>query len=123
MTNYQRKVNDLTGAMGPTTPAFWKNDVNIKGDPWKLSSQPLSYNTMLGIYETAQDQSAYLDSMDPLSVPRSYVSYGFGKHKKRSLSKKKKSRSSLKNKKRVGKNHKIIFSKRSKKSKGFKKSK
>jgi len=53
-TEYQNLVNDMTGALGPKTSAFWKP--HNTPAPWALSSQPLYYDTVTGLYTTAFDK-------------------------------------------------------------------
>jgi hypothetical protein len=120
-TQYQNDVNDLTGAMGPKNPAFWKDVGSIVGDTASLAAQPLYYSPDLGSrYVTAFDQNASVMSQDFTGRPvvagwdPSALSFGSKqKHKKsrflkflRSLKK------SLKKSKRSKRSHK-----RSKRSK------
>lgn len=55
--SYQKKVNALTGAMGPTTTAYWPKMTHSKGTNYAaLAAQPLYYNPAIGQYVTSYDQ-------------------------------------------------------------------
>jgi hypothetical protein len=61
-TDYQNKVNSLTGAMGPVNTAFWPDMGPVK-DPWSLAAQPLYFSGPEQRYEVSPDVNA-----DKLSV-------------------------------------------------------
>jgi hypothetical protein len=57
-TQYQKEVNDLTGAYGPLSPAMWSNTNSTTGNPWDLNAQPLWFNTNTGLYNTSFEENA-----------------------------------------------------------------
>jgi hypothetical protein len=75
MTDYQHQVNSMTGAMGPTTPAYWATVGAAEGNPALLSNQPLMYNPVLGKYINTFDQNA---SWTPWALDKTVA--GFGKN-------------------------------------------
>jgi hypothetical protein len=73
---YQQDVNNQTGAMGPTTEAFWPYSTEMK-NPWSMSSQPLYFDTSIGKYINA------FDSTGPgLPVYSSKPGASFGRRKR-----------------------------------------
>lgn len=68
-TSYQKRVNNQTGAMGPTDSAFWKDLQTTTGDVYSLGAQPLVYSPSTGKYVTASDRGAAQAS----------ISFSFGK--------------------------------------------
>jgi len=56
-TKYQKEVNNLTGAMGPDTSAFWNPQSAYTGTPWTLNSAPLYFSPSSGVYVTASESS------------------------------------------------------------------
>lgn len=63
-TNYQKQVNSLTGALGPKTPAVWRNTMKLSGPAYGLSSQPLYYAPSKGYYVTSADLPASMGSVN-----------------------------------------------------------
>src|ERR1700750_2657834 len=55
MDEYQKQVLDLTGALGPTTTAYWP--ITDTPDPYNMSSQPLYINNN-GMYTASFDKPA-----------------------------------------------------------------
>jgi len=70
-SDYQQQVNDLTGAMGPTTLANWKNTMTTTGYPWTLGSQPLYYSPSVGKYITSFEANAAPTSISFEGLPDS----------------------------------------------------
>jgi hypothetical protein len=88
-TMYQNKVNALTGALGPSQPAFWKNNFKLTGPAYSLAAQPLYYAPAKGFYVTSADVPASMGSVN-------FSNFGFGKPRRRSRRKSRKSRRSRK---------------------------
>ncbi len=78
-SSYQTKVNDLTGAMGPTTTAEWAKMGSMGETTADLSSQPLYYDTSSGKYVTAYDQYS---TWNPAMLDKSIAAFGRKRGKK-----------------------------------------
>ncbi len=74
MSKYQQKVNKMVGAMGPTVSANWKNTMTTNGSMFDLAAHPLYYSPAIG---------KYVSSFEPMG----YVSFSYGKKKKKSTKK------------------------------------
>ena len=83
---YQKDVNNQTGAMGPTTEAFWPYSTEMK-NPWSMSSQPLYFDTGIGKYINAFDSTG-----SGLPVYSSKPGASFGRRKRSGSKKDRKSR-------------------------------
>ncbi len=94
MVGYQQQVNNMVGALGPTTSAMWNNDMRTTGQPYDLSAQPLYYSPVYGKYVTTSDSNAAKGSAD-------FSSLKFGKKRKGSK-KTRKSKGSKKHRKPKG---------------------
>jgi hypothetical protein len=57
-TQYQKDVDNLTGALSPHTPAYWKDTSSTTGNPWNLGAQPLRLDLASGLYTTSFDSNA-----------------------------------------------------------------
>jgi hypothetical protein len=79
-TDYQKTVNDLSGALGPTNGAYWSKVGDSVGDTASLSSQPLYYDVTTPRYVTAFDQMA---SWTPWKLDNKVPSFGILKRKTR----------------------------------------
>lgn len=66
--NYQSQVNDLTGAMGPTTTAFWPDLGPVK-DPWSMAAQPLYFSGPDQRYMISPDVNADKLSVMSFGIP------------------------------------------------------
>ncbi len=74
MPDYQQQVNNMVGALGPLTPALWKNTMTTTGQPYNLGAHPLYYSPVYGKYVTTSDSNAAKGSVD-------FSSLKFGKRK------------------------------------------
>ncbi len=85
-SDYQKQVNDLTGAMGPTVVANWAKVGSMGETTANLDSQPLYVDIATGNYVTAYDQSSV---WNPSVLERNVAAFGKGRKKtKRSKTKK-----------------------------------
>lgn len=101
-TAYQKQVNSLTGAMGPTRGAFWRSYTTTTGNPTSLAAQPLYYNPKIGEYVTS-----FVKASGPASIdiyPNGTVNFSsgggskFGKRRRRSKGRKSRRKSKRKSK-------------------------
>lgn len=81
MPDYQQQVNNMTGALGPTTQALWKNTTTTTGQPYNMDSHPLYYSPVYGKYVTTSESNAAKGSAD-------FSSLNFGKKRKTKKNKK-----------------------------------
>ena len=96
-THYQRQVNSLTGALGPSSSAFWKNTFSLHGPAYSLGAQPLYYAPEQGVYITAADVPAANGSVNFSNFA---TKKGFGRRKSKRSKKRSKRRVSRKRSKR-----------------------
>lgn len=80
MPDYQQQVNNMVGALGPLTPALWKDTMTTTGQPYNMSAHPLYYSPVYGKYVTTSDSNAAKGSVD-------FSSLKFGKKRKSKKSK------------------------------------
>ena len=91
-TPYQRDVNRLPGALGPTSPATWKNTMKLTGPAYSMAAAPLYYDPSKGFYVTSADIPAANGSVN-------FSNFGFGRRRRsRRTRRSRRSRKSRKNK-------------------------
>jgi len=74
-TGYQNQVNSLSGALGPTSGAFWKDTLSTTGPAYTLGAQPLYYAPAQGVYVTSADVPAAQGSVN-------FSNFGFGRRRR-----------------------------------------
>jgi hypothetical protein len=100
-TGYQKQVNSLVGAMGPSGNANWNGTTTTTGPVYSLGAQPLYYSTASGEYKTSVDSPADTGSVSFSHGKRKRKSHKSDKRKtRRRKSSKRKSRKSSKRKTR-----------------------
>jgi hypothetical protein len=86
-TEFQKKVNDLPGALGPASSAFWKNTYEISSNAVNLNKQPLYYSPSIGKYVTSSDTPASQGSVN-------FSNFSFGSRSRRSRTRRSRTRRS-----------------------------